>query len=289
MHIAKTIKDVRDHVAAARKAGKRIGFVPTMGYLHEGHLSLVAESRKHTDFQVMSIFVNRIQFNDPKDFEKYPIDLDRDFRLAEGAGVDLVFVPDEGEMYRERLTYVDVDRITGGLCGAHRPGHFRGVFTVVGKLFNIVLPDVSVFGQKDIQQAVSIEKMVADLDFPVRIIIAPIVREKDGLAMSSRNVRLSPDERMRALAISRSLTKAEALLVSGERGAAAIESAMRKEIEASAPTSIDYVSVVRYADLQPVEKITEKAVIAAAVFYGATRLIDNMVVELRNGGVTCVY
>ena len=176
-----------------------------------------------------------------------------------------------------------------GSAARTRPGHFRGVFTVVSKLFNIVLPDVSVFGQKDIQQAVSIEKMVADLDFPVKIIIAPIVREKDGLAMSSRNVRLSPDERARALAISRSLAKARALLVSGERGSAAIESAMRKEIEASAPTSVDYISVVRYADLQPAGAITEKSVIAAAVFYGTTRLIDNMVVELRNGGVTCAY
>jgi len=193
MHVAKTIKDVRDHVAAARKSGKRIGFVPTMGYLHEGHLSLVAESKKHAEYQVMSIFVNRIQFNDPRDFDKYPIDLDRDYRLAEGAGVDLVFVPDEREMYKNRLTYVDVDLLTEHLCGAHRPGHFRGVYTVVSKLFNIVQPDVSVFGQKDIQQAVSIEKMVADLDFPIRIIIAPTVREMDGLAMSSRNARLSPD------------------------------------------------------------------------------------------------
>lgn len=288
MHIAKTIQDVRDHVAAARKAGKRIGFVPTMGYLHDGHLSLVAESKKHADYQVMSIFVNRIQFNDPKDFEKYPIDLDRDFRLAEGAGVDLAFVPDEGEMYKDRLTYVDVDLLTEHLCGAHRPGHFRGVYTVVSKLFNIVQPDVSVFGQKDIQQAVSIEKMVADLDFPIRIIIAPIIREKDGLAMSSRNARLSEDERARALAISRSLRKAEEMLCAGERSAAAITAAMRKEIEASAPTSIDYISVVRYADLAPAGAVTEKSVIAAAVFYGATRLIDNMIVEIE-GGVRCVY
>ena len=289
MHVAKTIQDVRDHVAAARRAGKRIGFVPTMGYLHEGHLSLVAESKKHTGYQVMSIFVNRIQFNDPKDFEKYPIDLDRDFSLAEGAGVDLVFVPDEGEMYRERLTYVDVDLLTNELCGAHRPGHFRGVFTVVSKLFNIVLPDVSVFGQKDIQQAVSIEKMVADLDFPVKIIIAPTVREKDGLAMSSRNARLSSYERERALALSRSLKKAEEMLRSGERSAAAITEVMRAEIEASGTTDIDYISVVRYADLSPVEAVTEKSVIAMAVFYGSTRLIDNMIVELRDGGVTCVY
>ncbi|HQL37891.1 MAG TPA: pantoate--beta-alanine ligase [Anaerolineaceae bacterium] len=289
MHVAKTIKDVRDHVAAARKSGKRIGFVPTMGYLHEGHLSLVAESKKHAEYQVMSIFVNRIQFNDPRDFDKYPIDLDRDYRLAEGAGVDLVFVPDEREMYKNRLTYVDVDLLTEHLCGAHRPGHFRGVYTVVSKLFNIVQPDVSVFGQKDIQQAVSIEKMVADLDFPIRIIIAPTVREMDGLAMSSRNARLSPDERTRALAISRSLKKAEEMLRAGERGTAAIAAAMRKEIESSAPTSIDYISIVRYADLAPADAVTEKSVIATAVFYGVTRLIDNMIVEVGEGGVRCVY
>ncbi|MBP6991351.1 MAG: pantoate--beta-alanine ligase [Spirochaetes bacterium] len=289
MHVAKTIKDVRDHVAAARKSGKRIGFVPTMGYLHEGHLSLVAESKKHAEYQVMSIFVNRIQFNDPRDFDKYPIDLDRDYRLAEGAGVDLVFVPDEREMYKNRLTYVDVDLLTEHLCGAHRPGHFRGVYTVVSKLFNIVQPDVSVFGQKDIQQVVSIEKMVADLDFPIRIIIAPTVREMDGLAMSSRNARLSPDERTRALAISRSLKKAEEMLRAGERGTAAIAAAMRKEIESSAPTSIDYISIVRYADLAPADAVTEKSVIATAVFYGVTRLIDNMIVEVGEGGVRCVY
>ena len=288
MHIAETIRDVRDRVAAARKAGKRIGFVPTMGYLHEGHLSLVAESKKYADYQVMSIFVNRIQFNDPGDFDKYPIDLDRDFRLAEGAGVDLVFVPDERQMYKNRLTYVDVDLLTEHLCGAHRPGHFRGVYTVVSKLFNIVLPDVSVFGQKDIQQAVSIEKMVADLDFPVRIIIAPTVREKDGLAMSSRNVRLSKYERVRALAISRSLKKAEEMLIAGERSVDAIIAVMHAEIAASGTTDIDYISIVRYEDLSPVEVVADKSVIAMAVYYGATRLIDNMIVETE-GGVRCVY
>ncbi len=289
MHVASTIQDVRDHVADARKAGKRIGFVPTMGYLHEGHLSLVAESRKHADYQVMSIFVNRIQFNDPKDFDKYPIDLDRDYSLAEKAGVDLVFVPDEGEMYKNRLTYVDVDILTEHLCGAHRPGHFRGVYTVVSKLFNIVQPEVSVFGQKDIQQAVSIEKMVADLDFPIRIIIAPTIREKDGLAMSSRNVRLSKYERVRALAISRSLRKAEEMLIAGERSADAINAVMRAEIAASGTTDIDYISFVRYADLSPVEILADKSVIAMAVYYGATRLIDNMIVEIGDGGVRCVY
>lgn len=193
MDIVKNIHEVREKVGAARRQGKRIGFVPTMGYLHEGHLGLVRESAKSTQYQVMSIFVNRIQFNDPKDFATYPKDLERDFDLARSAGVDLMFVPDEGEMYRDNLTYVDVKTLTDNLCGAHRPGHFRGVFTVVSKLFNIVQPDVSVFGQKDIQQVVSIQKMTRDLDFPIEIVIAPIIRENDGLAMSSRNKHLNPD------------------------------------------------------------------------------------------------
>lgn len=289
MYIARTIADVRARVADARREGKRIGFVPTMGYLHQGHLSLVEESKRHSDCQVMSIFVNRIQFNDPKDFEKYPVDLDRDIKLAREQGVDVLFIPDEGEMYRDRLTYVDMDLLTVNLCGAHRPGHFRGVFTVVAKLFNIVQPDVSVFGQKDIQQAVCIEKMTADLDFPVRIIIAPTVREEDGLAMSSRNVRLASDDRARATAIYHSLRRAEELICSGERRGDAILSAMREIIERSRPDKIDYLSLVRYRDLAIAEAVTEPCVIAAAVHYGQVRLIDNMIVKLEGGEARCVY
>jgi pantoate--beta-alanine ligase len=260
-----------------------------MGFLHRGHISLVEESKKHADYQVMSIFVNRIQFNDPKDFANYPKDLERDFNLARTAGVDLMFVPDDKEMYRNNLTFVDVDILTKNLCGAHRPGHFRGVFTVVNKLFNIIQPDVSVFGQKDIQQAVSIEKMTTDLDFPVKIIIAPTVREEDGLAMSSRNKHLNPDERKHALAISRSLNKARELIRTGERKSAAIIAAMKKIIEESNPTKIDYISVVKYGDLEFIEAITEKSVIAAAAFYGSTRLIDNMIVEIDSGDCRCIY
>jgi pantoate--beta-alanine ligase len=289
MQIVHTINEVREHVARARKEGKKIGFVPTMGFLHRGHLTLVEESKKHARYQVMSIFVNRIQFNDPKDFTNYPKDLERDFDLARDAGVDLIFVPDEGEMYRNNLTFVDVDILTKNLCGAHRPGHFRGVYTVVSKLFNIVQPDVSVFGQKDIQQAVSIEKMTADLNFPLRIIIAPTVREEDGLAMSSRNKRLSPDERKRAVAISRALKSAEDLLRSGERSARAVTIAMVNIINESNPKKIDYISIVRYGDLELVDTITEKSVIAAAVFYGDTRLIDNMIVEPEGGKTRCIY
>ncbi len=178
MLIVHTIKEARDHLASARSAGNRVGFVPTMGFLHPGHISLVETSRKYSDYQAMSIFVNKIQFNDKKDYESYPRELERDFEMARKAGVDLMFVPDDEEMYDNRLTYVDVDMLTEHLCGAHRPGHFRGVYTVVSKLFNIIQPQVSVFGQKDIQQAVTIEKMVRDLNFPVEIIIAPTVREE---------------------------------------------------------------------------------------------------------------
>ena len=174
MIIANTIAELRKETAKARAAGKRIGFVPTMGYLHEGHLSLVEISKRQSDYQVMSIFVNKIQFNDRKDYDSYPRELERDFAMARAAGVDLMFTPDDGEMYHDQLTFVDVESLTGHLCGAHRPGHFRGVYTVVSKLFNIVQPDVSVFGQKDIQQAATIEKMVADLNFPVKMVIGSV-------------------------------------------------------------------------------------------------------------------
>ncbi len=289
MKVAHTIEEVRTAVREARAAGKRIGFVPTMGYLHKGHTSLVEISKKLSDYQAMSIFVNKIQFNDPKDFASYPKDLRRDFEYAKSVGVDLVFVPDDAEMYKNHLTYVDVQRLTDHLCGAARPGHFRGVFTVVSKLFNIVQPDVSVFGQKDIQQAVSIEKMAADLNFPVRIIIAPIMREDDGLAMSSRNKSLDPVRRKNALAISRSLKKAEELIKSGERSADKITAAMHGILEEGKPDKIDYITVAGYGDLQPAADLGEKCVIAVAAFFGTTRLIDNMICEKKDGAYTCIY
>jgi len=260
-----------------------------MGYLHDGHLSLVEISRKHSDYQVMSIFVNKIQFNDRKDFENYPREFERDFDLARGAGVDLVFLPDDTEMYRNQLTFVDVEQLTGHLCGAHRPGHFRGVYTVVSKLFNIVQPDVSVFGQKDIQQAVTIEKMVRDLNFPVNIIIAPIIREEGGLAMSSRNKHLTMEMKARALSIHRGLAAAEALIMKGERKSAAITDAAKSELEAGKPEKIDYVSLVSYDTLQPVEKLEGASVLAVAAFFGATRLIDNMIIDVKGDGYSCVY
>lgn len=288
MKIVRKIEDVREAVREARNSGKRIGFVPTMGFLHDGHISLVEISKQHSEFQVMSIFVNRLQFNDVNDFNTYPKDLQRDFDIAEKGGVDLIFTPDDAEMYKNNLTTVDVDMLTENLCGAHRPGHFRGVFTVVSKLFNIVQPDVAVFGQKDIQQAVSLEKMVADLNFPIKMIIAPIKRESDGLAMSSRNKHLTAEQRIAALALSRSLKKCRELLNSGTTDSSKIISEMKKIIEEGRPDKIDYISVVDYSTLKDVSGIGDKAVIAVAAYWGTTRLIDNMIAEREGNSFKCV-
>ncbi|HOP63590.1 MAG TPA: pantoate--beta-alanine ligase [Spirochaetota bacterium] len=287
MKIAHSIDEVRKAVREARKEGKRIGFVPTMGFLHDGHISLVSISRENADFHVMSIFVNRLQFNDVYDFNTYPKDLERDLDVAEKGGVDLVFIPDDSEMYKNNLTTVDVEMLTDNLCGAHRPGHFRGVFTVVSKLFNIVQPDVAVFGQKDIQQAVSLEKMVADLNFPIRMIIAPIKRESDGLAMSSRNKHLSPEQRTDALVLNRSLKKCGELLNSGVTESVKIVSEMRKVIEEGSPDSIDYISVVDYDTLKDAEFAGDRSVIAVAAFWGTTRLIDNMIAVREGNSYKC--
>ncbi len=289
MKIVNTIYELRNEIAQQRRSGKKIGFVPTMGYLHDGHLSLVHISKQHSDYQVMSIFVNKMQFNDPKDYATYPRDYERDFALAKEAGVDLIFLPDDTEMYKNRLTYVDIEIMTDHLCGATRPGHFRGVLTVVAKLFNIVQPDVAVFGQKDIQQAVIIQKMVKDLDFPVHIIVAPIIREPDGLAMSSRNVHLKGDDRTNAASIYKSLQKAEELLHQGVVQSHKLIPAITDIITSGKPKKIDYVSIVDYETLQPIETLKEKSVIAVAAFFGPTRLIDNMIVEKQGDSYRCVY
>ncbi len=289
MDIVHTIDEVRERVSAAKRAERRVGFVPTMGYLHEGHLSLVRVSKQYSDYQVMSIFVNRIQFNDKADFDSYPVNLERDFALAREVGIDLMFVPDDKEIYRDHLTYVDVDKITEHLCGDSRPGHFRGVFTVVSKLLNIILPDISVFGQKDIQQAIAIEKMTSDLNFPVTIIIAPTIREEDGLAMSSRNKHLNPEDRKNSVAIYKSLERAEKLIQSGEEKGKVILKAMQETIEGGNPAKIDYISLVNYHNLQLIDKLSDKSVIAVAAFFGEPRLIDNMIIERKEGGLTCTY
>ncbi len=289
MESVRKIEDLREIIREQKMKGRRVGFVPTMGFLHRGHLSLVEKSRKYTDYQVMSIFVNKIQFNDKSDFDSYPRNLENDSRLAEDAGVDLLFIPDDTEVYDNRLTTIHMEKLTDNLCGAYRPGHFDGVFTIVSKLFNMVQPDLSVFGQKDIQQAVSIEKMVKDLNFPVEILIAPIVREDSGLAMSSRNKHLNHKERERALSIYRGLREAEEMLKGGVRESAAILKAVEKVLGEGSPDKVDYISLVDYSTLDFIRNVRGKAVLAVAAFFGHTRLIDNMIVEAGEDKIECIY
>ena len=280
VQLVESVAAVREAVKAARQAGKRVGFVPTMGYLHEGHVTLMREARQECDFVVVSIFVNPTQFGPNEDFERYPRNLERDMQLCESVPVDLIFHPTVAEMYPPNsLTSVQVSGITTTLCGASRPGHFEGVATVVTKLFNIVKPDVAYFGQKDAQQVAVIRRMVADLNMDLEIRPVPTVREPDGLAMSSRNVYLSPEERQGALVLSRSLNMARERVVAGERDMAALRQAMQDMIEAEPLARVDYVSIVDYDTLQPVDELAGKALAALAVKFGKTRLIDNAILE----------
>lgn len=281
MKIVHSVKEVRDIVKQWRKQGLSVGFVPTMGYLHEGHGSLVEMASKENHKVVVSIFVNPIQFGPKEDFSSYPRDLERDGKIVEAAGGDLIFNPSNEEMYLgDFSTYVDMNGITEGLCGAKRPGHFRGVCTVVTKLFNIVLPDKAYFGEKDAQQLAVIKRMVRDLDIPVEIVPCPIVREIDGLAMSSRNTYLNTEERKAALVLSRSLSSAKEALYKGERSAEKIKS-MISEILTSEPLArIDYVNVVDSLSLTEVAIIDSSVLVAIAVFIGKTRLIDNFIFEV---------
>lgn len=261
-----------------KKEGKSIGFVPTMGYLHEGHLSLAKTAKKHNDVAVMSIFVNPTQFGPDEDFEKYPRNFKSDEELARSAGVDILFRPPVKAMYPEGYaTYVNVERLTEALCGTKRPGHFRGVTTVVAKLFSIVKPDMAYFGQKDVQQAIVIKKMAEDLNMDVDIKMLPIIREKDGLAMSSRNIYLSGSERSDALVIHQSLKKAESLIKSGEHDPKKVIKAMTDMISSKSSVRIDYISIVGAKDLKDVDRISGEVLIAVAVFIGKTRLIDNTI------------
>ncbi|ADL69700.1 pantoate/beta-alanine ligase [Thermoanaerobacterium thermosaccharolyticum DSM 571] len=277
MIVVKKISDVREAIKAQKAQGKTIGLVPTMGYLHEGHLSLVKKARENSDFVCASVFVNPIQFGPNEDYNKYPRDIERDIKLLEENGCDLVFIPSVEEMYpNERLTTVSVIKITNKLCGAYRPGHFDGVCTVVTKLFNIFTPDIAVFGQKDAQQVAVIKKMVEDLNIPVKIIASPIVRDKDGLALSSRNVYLSDDERHAALILNKSLKEAEKILKSGERNAENIISRVKNILESEPLCKIQYVSCVHPDTLEDLTAINDKALIAIACYIGNTRLIDNL-------------
>lgn len=267
---------------AQAKTGLSIGLVPTMGYLHEGHLSLVRQARELCDQVVVSIFVNPIQFGEGEDFDRYPRDLSRDLDLLEKEGVGAVFAPTARAMYPEK-EQTNVEPPTGmenRLCGRNRPGHFRGVTTVVSKLFNICLPDVAVFGQKDAQQALIIEKMVRDLNFPVRIVRGEIVREPDGLAMSSRNVYLSPEDRKNATVLYRSLLMAKDLIKRGERNPSQVRNAMYEMINRVDGTQIDYIEIYNAKDLSELEEINGQVLLALAVRFGDTRLIDNLLLEV---------
>lgn len=280
MTIVKTIKALRQRLALQRKRGRSIGFVPTMGYFHEGHLSLMRLSKKDNDVTVVSLFVNPIQFGPQEDLSKYPRDLKRDASMARSAGVDILFVPAVEEMYPHKIsTFINVDELSDELCGASRPGHFRGVATVVAKLLNIVQPDVLYLGQKDAQQAAVIRRMVDDLNVPVEICIGATVREPDGLAMSSRNKYLSPSERKEAATLSKSLKLVKRKILRGEIDAKKIISEIKKLLLEETGATIDYVSCVSTTDLRPVRRIKDEVLIALAVKFSSARLIDNVLAK----------
>jgi pantoate--beta-alanine ligase len=277
MKVVKNVAGMKALARQWRKDGKRIGFVPTMGYLHEGHLSLVRESRRRADATVVSIFVNPTQFGPNEDLKKYPRDLDKDSAYLKKAGVDCLFYPDAAEIYPPGYrTYAEVEGLQDRLCGKSRPGHFRGVATIVLKLFDIVGPDVAFFGAKDAQQVLIIKRMAADLDLDVEVVTCPLVREPDGLALSSRNAYLAPDERKAALSLSIGLRWAERAVAAGERDAAKLVAGIRAILEAEPLARIDYVEAVDPETLEPVAELRGEVLVALAVFIGSTRLIDNV-------------
>ncbi len=278
MHVIRSASGMQQLALSEKRRGRRIGFVPTMGCLHEGHLSLVKLAREKSDLVVLSIFVNPIQFLPGEDFARYPRPVERDEALCREAGVDVIFYPEPSSFYApDHSVYVEETLLSIVLCGASRPGHFRGVTTVVAKLFNITLPDVAVFGQKDAQQSRIIQRMVRDLNIPVEIILGPIRREVDGLALSSRNQYLSTTERQDALCLYRALQAAEQLTVAGERSVERIRSTLIEAISSVPSAQIDYVQIVDNETLQPLVRIDGPALLALAVRIGVTRLIDNRV------------
>ena len=280
MDICYTIKDVRERVNAWKREGLAVGFVPTMGYLHEGHKSLMEAARANNDRVVVSVFVNPMQFGPNEDLESYPRDFEKDSALCESVGVDLIFHPEPEEMYADGFcSYVDMNGLTTELCGKSRPIHFRGVQTVVLKLFNIVKPDTAYFGQKDAQQLAVIKRMVKDLNVDTEIVGCPIVREADGLAKSSRNTYLNPDERKAALILSRSLKLGRELIENGETDSKAVIKAISDSINTEPLAKIDYVDVVDFDTITPVDKIGKSVLVAIAVYIGKTRLIDNFIIE----------
>ena len=276
METISKINEARNIINEWKMQGLSIGFVPTMGCLHQGHLSLIEQARQENDKVIVSIFVNPLQFGPNEDFSRYPRSLDKDLEGCRNFGADLVFTPSLNELLPEKnLVYVDVDLLGNNLCGSSRPGHFRGVCTIVAKLFNILTPDRSYFGQKDAQQLAIISRMVKDLNFNTKIVPCPIVREADGLAMSSRNVYLTKEERKAATIISKSLTAAKSLLEQGERDSFNIKSFIIDSIKSESLANIDYVEIVDHESLQYVDNIEKPILIAVAVYFGKTRLIDN--------------
>ncbi len=281
MQLAKTVSEMKQIVKNFKKEGKTIGFVPTMGYLHQGHLSLLDAANKENDIVVLSIFVNPTQFAPNEDLDKYPRDFERDSKLAKEHGTDVIFFPTPEIMYPNGYnSYVISEKLDKNLCGAKRPGHFKGVMTVVLKLFNIVSPDNTYFGQKDIQQARIIEQMIEDFNLDVKLNIMPIIREKDGLAMSSRNVYLSAEERVQATVLFESLQYAKKLFEQGEKTSETIKEEVIKIINKASLAKIDYVELVDYKQLTPLYGVIKgKAVLGLAVYFGKTRLIDNLILE----------
>lgn len=282
MQILTGIRETQDWAKAQRASGLKIGLVPTMGFLHEGHLTLVRNARKACDRVMVSIFVNPTQFGPGEDYDDYPRDLERDCALLEKEGVDVVFAPSVKEMYPDGYnTYVEAfGEITSKLCARSRPHHFRGVTTVVSKLFNICVPDMGFFGWKDAQQLLILKKMVRDLNFPLEVQGVDIVREADGLALSSRNVYLSPENRAAALVLNRSLQIVRERIAAGERDGAALKDWLRSAIEGEPAAEIDYVEIVETSELKDITQLSGQVLIAVAVKFGKTRLIDNIMVEV---------
>jgi len=278
--IYRSMRSLTKKICDVKKHGKTIGLVPTMGFLHDGHRSLIKKARQDTDYVIVSIFINPAQFGPKEDLKKYPKSLKKDLGFCEREGVDIVFAPEAEKMYPENYaTYINVGNITDALCGASRPGHFQGVATVVTKLFNITMPDIAYFGHKDAQQAIVIKKMAEDLNMSVNIKVMPTVREKDGLAMSSRNVYLSREERIQAQSIYKSLKLAKELFNNGEMDSWKIINKIKWVISKQPDARVEYIKVVDIRDLKDIKKISGKALMAIAVWIGKTRLIDNVVLK----------
>jgi len=282
MRIVKSLKRLRQILNEYRRKDKKIGFVPTMGYFHEGHLTLMRRARKDCDICVVSIYVNPKQFNRQEDLSCYPRDIKRDATMIQKENVDILFIPSDNDFYPKcYLTYIDVEKISQTLCGKYRPGHFKGVATVVAKLLNMVKPDVMYLGQKDAQQVVVLSQMVADLNFPVRVVVVPTSREKDGLAMSSRNVHLSTQERIQAPIIYKALQDATKRIQAGERSAAKVINSIRQIITQNSSGKIQYVACVDANTLEPLKRLEGRVLIALALFLGKTRLIDNVIILIK--------